>query len=119
MNNNKCAQNLSLRGKKALVQIVSVLCKVGTLSPKVFFKIFDTQVQPILLYSSEIWGFQRFDCIERVHLAACKKYLNVSPQTPNCMVYGECGRFPLYINSQIRCLRFWFKVLHMHEERLP
>ena len=39
--------------------------------------------------------------------------------TPNDMVYGECGRFPIYINSQIRCLKYWLKIVHMQDHRLP
>ena len=119
MNLNKCTQDLALRGKKALIQVMSVLYSVGALSPDVFFKMFNAQIQPILLYGSEIWGFQRFQNIEKIHLLACKKFLNVNVNTSNCMVYGECGRFPLYINSQIRCLKFWMKIIKMHEQRLP
>ena len=31
-----------------------------------FFKIFDSKVQPILLYSSEIWGLERLENIEQI-----------------------------------------------------
>ena len=30
-----------------------------------FLKIFDSKVQPILLYSSEIWGLQTLENIEK------------------------------------------------------
>ena len=35
------------------------------------------------------------------------------------MVYGELGRFPLYVNSQIRCVKYWFRLLEMDDTRLP
>ena len=52
----------------------------------------------------------RFEKIEHVHLIACKKFLNVGPQTPNAIVYGECGRYPLYINTLCRYVKYWIKL---------
>ena len=119
INFNKSVNDLALRGKRALISIMSITHKTGTMSRNVFFKLFDTQIQPILLYGCEVWGFQRYDCLEKIHLLACKKFLRVGSSTPNCMVYGECGRYPLYISSQIRCLKHWLKLLNMHEKRIP
>ena len=39
----------------------------------------------------------KFDQIERVHLYACKRILRVLGKTPNDIVYGELGRYPLWI----------------------
>ena len=35
--------------------------------------IFDTYVNSILSYGSEIWGFHRAQDVEKVHLSFCKK----------------------------------------------
>ena len=84
-----------------------------------FFKIFDSKIQSVLLYSSEIWGLHILDSIERVHLMACKRYLGVPSRTPNKMVYGELGRYPLFIASHVRCIKYWFRLLYMEQSRLP
>ena len=81
--------------------------------------MFDAQIQPIVLYGSEIWGLQRVDVIEKVHTLACKRSLNVPLKTPNKCVYGDLGRYPLFVNSCIRAVKYWFKLLHMNENRLP
>ena len=85
------------------------------------FKIFDTKIQPILLYASELWGVLTKDNnrTENVHLFACKRFLNVAARTPNRMVYGELGRYPLQINCYIRVIKYWFRLLKMDPERLP
>ena len=57
--------------------------------------MFDAQIKPMLLNGSEIWGLKEYKSVEKVHTSALKKLLNVSPRTPNDMVYGETGRFPL------------------------
>ena len=56
---------------------------MGDFSATIFLKLFDAQIKPILLYGSEIWGLQQHTEIEKVHLFALKKLLNVSPRTPN------------------------------------
>ncbi|XP_067668393.1 uncharacterized protein [Haliotis asinina] len=101
------------------MEVISNLNGIGIIDPSVYFKIFDAQIQPILLYGAELWGMHRFYEIEKVHLIACKRFLNVSPQTPTAIVYGECGRYPLYINALCKTLKYWVKVIHMHEDRIP
>ena len=87
----------------------SVKCFDTTL----FFQLFDAQIKPMLLYASEVWGTSRLANIETAHHFACKILLNVSDKTPNHMVYGETGRYPLYIDSTISSLRYWFKLSKM------
>ena len=57
-------------------------------SYKVFIKLFDTQVQPIVQYGSELWGLNKaaIEC-ESIHTFALKKYLGVNRRTPNDLVY--------------------------------
>jgi hypothetical protein len=64
-------------------------------------RILDSLVAPILLYGSEVWGVGKNDNIEKVHLQFLKRILGVRVTTPNCLVYGELGRYPLDINSAV------------------
>ena len=64
-------------------------------------KLFDSLVQPILMYGSEIWGFHKADDVEKVHVRFLKQILGVRLQTSNLAVYGELGRFPLSILRKI------------------
>ena len=52
-------------------------------------------ILPILCYGSELWGFHKAVDIECVHTKFLKQLLSVRQQTSN--VYGETGRFPLYV----------------------
>ena len=111
--------HLVAKGKKAVCCLGRIFRNCKEISSSTFFKIFDSKVLPILLYSSEIWGYQRLDNIERVHMLACKRFLGVPMKTPNKMVYSELGRYPLYINTSIKCIKYWFKVLQMEPRRIP
>ena len=94
--------------------------KHGNFSFDVFSKLFDAQVQPIVLYVAEIWGFEHTSYLmEKLHLSAMKKMVGVGMQTPNDLINGELGRFSIYINAKIRCVRYWLKLTRMSEQRLP
>ncbi|XP_067654422.1 uncharacterized protein [Haliotis asinina] len=109
----------SVQARKALIGILRNLRVLGDINLASFFRIFDTKISPILLYGAEIWGLKYFDCIEKVHLFACKTFLGVKMSTPDVMVYGECGRFPLHIFQQTRVIKYWIKLLNMSSHRLP
>ena len=50
---------------------------------------------------------------------ACKKALSVSQKTPNAMIYGELGRYPLHINTVMNLVKYWLKRVHIPDDRLP
>ena len=96
---------------KAL-NVLLVNCKKLPLKPKILCQLFDSFVGSILLYASEIWGFSKSKEIERVHLKFCKRLLNVRLNTCTAGVYGELGRYPLYISQYVRIIKYWCKVLN-------
>ena len=70
------------------------------------------------MYGSEILGFCRRDDIEKVHLRFLKQILGVRKQTKNIAVYGELGRFPIFVLRKIRILKYWFKILNAPDSLL-
>ena len=74
--------------------------KFHNLSISCQLDLFDKVVKLILRYGCELCGLSNCDIIERVHLKYlyCKLLLNLKSSTPNCMMYGELGRYPLYID---------------------
>ena len=116
---NSCKDSTS-KSKHALLCIMKKLSSFENVSLKLFLKIFDSQVQSIAQYGAELWGLSKaaVNC-ESVHLFALKKFLGVELCTPNDLIYGETNRYPIYINSAIQCIRFWFRLLHMNVHRLP
>ena len=77
----------------------------------VMFQLFDSMVMPILLFSCEVYGIESLDIIERVHLKFCKHILRLKKSTPNYMVYGESGRFPLSVEIKVRLISYWCKLV--------
>jgi hypothetical protein len=99
--------------------IMKTLWQLGDLNPEIFFKMFDSQINPIILYGAEIWGLQKHNNLEKAQLSAVKKLLNVSSKTPNDLVYGETGRRPMFIEACVATLRYWLRLTRMENDRLP
>lgn len=113
-NENFCSARKKIvdQSQKALFAMYRKIKNI-TLPVDLQLQLFDTLIVPILLYSSEVWGFEnKYTCIiEKMHLQFCKNLLKVRNSTPNFMVYGELGRVPLEISIKLRMVTFWGKTL--------
>ena len=85
-------------------------CKKFDLKPKLLCQLFDAFVGSILGYGSEIWGYTKSKELERIHLKFCKRLLKVKTNTCSAAVYGELGRYPLFISRYTRIIKYWCKL---------
>ena len=111
--------SVAVNAKQKTVRLLKMLWTLRSQTPTLFFKLFDAQIQPQLLYASELWGLQEHTNVEKVHTFACKQLLRVDQKTPNSLVYGETGRFPLRVNSAVRAIKYWLQLQNMTNDRLP
>lgn len=35
------------------------------------------------------------------------------------MIFGDLGRYPVYITSAVRCVKYWYRIINLPDERLP
>ena len=103
-------ETLAGKGLKAMNVLLNNI-KHFNIKPSLALQLFDAFVGATLNYSCEIWNFCNFRDIERVHLKFCKLLLNVKASTSSMGVYGELGRYPLYIVSLSRIVKFWCKII--------
>ena len=74
-------------------------------------KLFDSVVQPILTYGSEVWGPYGINVVEKLQLRFLKLILGLKRCTPTVMVRGETGCFPISCEVESRILNYWFKLV--------
>ena len=75
-------------------------------------KLFDSTIVPILTYGCEVWGYGKLKMIVKVHTDFLKYILNVKQGTSQSLLYGELGRFALYIViNKIIVVVFWYNLL--------
>ena len=94
-----------------VLTVLTSVSKVQDISVDVFFKLFDAQTQTNLLYGAEIWGMENCHILEKVHLYEMKKCLRVPIFTPNVMIYGDTGRYELWINAILSSIKYWVNPL--------
>ena len=99
---SKATKTLALQAGKGTLLMKMFQKRYGRLSYKISFDLFDKMITPILMYGSEIWGFQAVKSIELVQVQFCKYFLGVSQQTANMIALGECGRLPLWVKYMSR-----------------
>ena len=98
--------NLAAQARKSIISMLKLQSSVGYFEYPELFKLFDTMIKPILLYGSDIWGFEISDTIENVQDNIYKKVFEFTQNTFHEIARGECGRYPLYVDYYCRCIRY-------------
>ena len=105
--------DLSIKANRAIFALNNTI-KLSTLPTKLALKLFYSQISPILLYGSEVWGpyvNQKYtDCdtnkVERVHTQYLKRILGCNYSTNNNMIRGEVGSRPLIVDIIKRVVNY-------------
>jgi hypothetical protein len=109
--------DLTRRGQKAFFKLKNIFNNIPCSAPN-FMHIFDHTVKPVLLYAFEIVGlfnnnknvgvnsnndshfisnlYSR-NPLEKLNISMGKYVLGVNKRTTNLAIYGELGRYHLYI----------------------
>ena len=114
-----CTTPLVAKAKQSAFQIVSSLYNCNCNQLKIFTKLFDAKIQPILSYGSEIWGLVENNNLEQVHTTSLKRFLGLSIHTSNTTLLAETSRYPLSITWKIKCIKFWLRIQEMPSNRFP
>ena len=115
---NIMVHDLCVKGRRVLVSLLKSLYDCGQMSKDVYFKIFDTKICPLLLYGAEVWRLERYDDLERCQYYACKRFMCTRQYTSNSAVLGDCARYPMYIETFKRAIKFWLKIQKMPNCRI-
>ena len=96
--------SLYKKGLRALYSLYSSLdVRSDVANVRLFLKLFDSLVQPVLLYGCEIWGPHCLNSNNRVLTFVNKFYktlIGVKQRCSNVGVLCELGRYPIEINIE-------------------
>ena len=93
---SKNQKKLAGQAKKAIFSLQKMLQKFDDIKCDMYCELFDKLITPILCYGSEVWGFNRGDTIERVHLQFLKKTIRLKWNTKKNLVYSELCRLNMH-----------------------
>jgi len=112
-----CKKHLASQASRAMFSLLSKGRK-HELSIDTMLDLFDKMIVPILSYGCETWCYEECLIIERIHLKFCKYILKVKQSTPNVMIYGELGRYPLIIKLKLLMLGYWYDLINCETNKL-
>ena len=81
-------------------------------------QLFHSLVTPILLYGSEVWGYEDVEIVEKLYNKFCRILLHANSGTPLAMLYGELGTKPLLLDIKQRMINFWCKLISRKQDKL-
>lgn len=105
------------QGRKAMYSMLRKCRSLG-LPIDIQLKMFDTMVSPILLYGCEVWGYENNAAVESLFLQFYKIILGVKKSTPNCILYGELGRYPTDIFIKSRMIGMWKRLVCNKQDKI-
>ena len=127
---------MNSKAKKAMMPLYTTIMQFNLPFRKAL-KLFQTYVEPILLYNAEnfttltekqiakhrnghtnIFEIATKDNITTTQLKFLKFILGVGKQSPNMAVLGEAATIPLHVRAQISMLKFWDRIRHMEDDTL-
>ena len=111
--------------KKALKSLFSLYSSLDvrsdTKNTRLFLKLFDSLVKPVLLYGCEIWGSFASNPKAKSEKFVNKFYrtlLGAAPNSSTAGIHAELGRYPLHVNIQQSMIKYWFRIISLSSDRL-
>ena len=102
---------LAEQARKAIFTIRNYSHSLGHLTPKLSLKVFEAQIEPILMYGSEVLFIgKEISYFEMAHLSFLKNMLGVKQQA-TVTIYGDTGMYPLFLKQQIPALKYWIRLI--------
>ena len=117
-NNFKKAQNKQVSQAKKAMYSLMIKSKKLRLPIDIQLDLFNRLVVPILLYGSEVWGYENLTQIEGLHNQYCKQLLRLRKNTMNHMALGELGRLELSRLVKERMINYWYRSITGKEIKL-
>ena len=107
--------NVLHKGQRALFKMLCNIDDFDSMYPNIQLSLFYSLVASVLSYGCEVWGFAEAKKIETCHLSFLKHMLKVKKSTPNCFIYKECNKYPLYFDRIFRIINFWLKIIALDD----
>ena len=114
---NKAKAKQVLQAKKANFSLLGRVRQLD-LAVDVFIELFERLVIPILLYGSEVWGYENLTQLQVMCNNVMRRCLKVHRSTPTCMVNGELGIKDISEYIENRMLNFWFNIATGDENKI-
>ena len=112
------ADTLAKGASRALGSLISKIHHLKDCGFRTYEKLYYSCVVPILDYSSAVWGFSHFQCLDNVQHRALRYFLGVGRFAPILALHGDTGWLPCRYRRWVNVLRYWNRLVKMDNSRL-
>ena len=106
-----------LKAEKAKYSLLAK-SKQLNLTAETFIDLLEKLVVPVLLYGSEIWGYENPKPLQIMLNHTMRRYLRLHKSTSTCMLIGELGLKEVSEYIENRMLNFWYKIATGEENKI-
>ena len=105
------------QARKASYSLITKIKQLN-LTVEVSIELFERLIIPILLYGSEIWGYEEPKQIQIMFNKTMRRFLNLHKTTPMCMINGELGLKEISEYIENRMVNFWCNIATGDESKM-
>ena len=113
----KAKAKQALQAKKASYSLISRIRQLN-LTFEVSIELIEKLIIPILLYGSEIWGYEDPKHLQITLNKVLRRLLRLHKTTPICMINGESGLKEISEYIDNRMINFWCNVATGEENKI-
>ncbi|XP_060067260.1 uncharacterized protein LOC132547523 [Ylistrum balloti] len=111
-------QELSKSASRALGALTTKFLSVGGMEYKLSTKLFESLVQPILLYGAAVWGHTEHRKLNNIQTRALKLFLCVGKRASNLGSLGDMGWTSLVTKQRMEVFRQYIRLQNVDADRL-
>ena len=109
---------LTKSASRALSALYTKFLNVGGMDYDVFCKLYESLVEPVLLYGAGLWGLSEQKRVNMVQNKACRYFLGLGKNASNLASRGDMGWSSCSHKQKIEACRLYFKIERTPENRL-
>jgi hypothetical protein len=110
---------LNEAGSRALWALTTKHYNTKGLSFQVFEKLYFNTVVPVTDYASEIWGYKKYDFLDRLQFRAARTVLGVGKRAPLPYLAGDTCLLDVQSRHHTYMIRLWTRIISMSRKRIP
>ena len=110
-------EHLNNKARNAIFAIKQKTKSICKLPPTHWFHIYESMIEPILLYGSDLWGVSKVCTadINKIYFWFVRNVLNIKATTSNHITMGESGIVPPKIKCHINAMLYFIRLNTMPE----
>ncbi len=103
---------------RSLSYVISKYKNSGGLLYQSFNILYESCVQPVMLYGAALWGFKEHSKLNSVQNRACRFFLGVPKTASTLACRGDMGWLSVHAKQKREMIRYWCRLNVMDQSRL-